>query len=611
MANARRGLYIRVGYSVFRDGIPEDLASVTALTVIFRHICQPNSSVMYTGEKLSTYANTISATITDADQVKLMSGDYKIEVYYRRANPANESGYEPYVIDAPVFTLTDTSTEVNETTCGDITIQTINLAGEVSFCSEELEALILESKQAITDAEAATQAAIDAASAAMAVVDSKIDIDGLNSNIRQLKFNTATPVAPTQAGQMAWSDEEGTLALHNGLHTHPIGKETFFTAKNQSGTLIANGKAVYAIGSTGANATIGLATTANGDIAQRTIGIATMDIASNGFGDVTTFGEVNDINTSALTEGALVYLGLNGNLTSVEPVAPTPKISLGLCIRSHLTQGRIAVYVRPIARLNKLTDVYAPNLLDGDVLRWNGAALRYEVYNLVNKADLVGGKVPASQLPAYVDDILEYATFAAFPLVGETSKLYVTLDTNLTYRWSGSAYTEVSKSLAIGITSTTAFRGDWGKIAYDHSQLTNSNPHGTTAAQIANTPAGTIAATTVQAAINELDADRVQLETDLNLDEYTIAEAFNLLYRKIVSLETIIDSGVFKNLQVDNLTTVNAFNYNGAPLIVIGSTAPTSAPDFVGQTYVNTTAPGIVYSAKGVLSVSDWKQTSN
>lgn len=63
--------------------------------------------------------------------------------------------------------------------------------------------------------------------------------------------------------------------------------------------------------------------------------------------------------------------------------------------------------------------------------------------------------------------------------------------------------------------------------------------------------------------------------------------------------------------KVDNLTTVNAFNYNGAPLIVIGNTAPTSSPDFVGQTYINTTAPGTVYSAKGNASVSDWKQTSN
>ena len=103
----------------------------------------------------------------------------------------------------------------------------------------------------------------------------------------------------------------------------------------------------------------------------------------------------------------------------------------------------------------------------------------------------------------------------------------------------------------------------------------------------------------------------VQVETDLNLDEYTIAEALNLLYRKMVSLETIIANGVFKNLQVDNLTSVNTFNYNGAPLIVIGNTAPSSAPDFIGQTYVNTTVPGTVYSAKGVSLVSDWKQTSN
>ncbi len=113
------------------------------------------------------------------------------------------------------------------------------------------------------------------------------------------------------------------------------------------------------------------------------------------------------------------------------------------------------------------------------------------------------------------------------------------------------------------------------------------------------------------AQVASIRADLNEIETDLNLDEYTIAEAFNLLYRKIISLETIIANGIFKNLQVDNLTTVNAFNYNGAPLIIIGNTAPSSAPDFVGQTYVNTTAPGTVYSAKGVSSVSDWKQTSN
>ena len=73
------------------------------------------------------------------------------------------------------------------------------------------------------------------------------------------------------------------------------------------------------------------------------------------------------------------------------------------------------------------------------------------------------GLVPASQLPSYVDDVLEYDTLTAFPQNGETGKIYVTKDTNLTYRWSGSQYTEISKSLALGETSSTAYAGDKGK----------------------------------------------------------------------------------------------------------------------------------------------------
>lgn len=56
------------------------------------------------------------------------------------------------------------------------------------------------------------------------------------------------------------------------------------------------------------------------------------------------------------------------------------------------------------------------------------------------------GKVPAAQLPSYVDDVLEYASLSGFPATGETGKIYVALDTNKTYRWSGSAYVEISAS---------------------------------------------------------------------------------------------------------------------------------------------------------------------
>ena len=100
---------------------------------------------------------------------------------------------------------------------------------------------------------------------------------------------------------------------------------------------------------------------------------------------------------------------------------------------------------------------------------------------LTNKADLVDGLVPANQLPGYVDDVLEYADLASFPLLGEASKLYIAIDTNLVYRWGGSTYAVTSSSLALGETSTTAYRGDNGKTAYDHSQATG-NPHNLPAA---------------------------------------------------------------------------------------------------------------------------------
>ena len=103
---------------------------------------------------------------------------------------------------------------------------------------------------------------------------------------------------------------------------------------------------------------------------------------------------------------------------------------------------------------------------------------------LPTKADLVAGTVPANQLPAFVDDVVEYDTLGALPVTGETGKIYVTIVDGLTYRWSGSTYTEISKSLALGVTSATAHRGDQGQSAYDHSLLTTGNPHSVTKAQV-------------------------------------------------------------------------------------------------------------------------------
>lgn len=113
------------------------------------------------------------------------------------------------------------------------------------------------------------------------------------------------------------------------------------------------------------------------------------------------------------------------------------------------------------------------------------------VINGVAELD-ASGKVPSSQLPSYVDDVIDcwsnwdseenkirlYSDSAKKMEItdGEDGKIYVTVDTNKTYRWSGSKFAEISSSLALGETSSTAYRGDLGNAAYEHSQ----SPHART-----------------------------------------------------------------------------------------------------------------------------------
>lgn len=116
------------------------------------------------------------------------------------------------------------------------------------------------------------------------------------------------------------------------------------------------------------------------------------------------------------------------------------------------------------------------------------------------------GLVPSSQLPSYVDDVVECYVVGSTPyaadwlsltedgaaLTPESGKIYLIIGEgqyqNQEYRWGGTQYAQISESLALGDTASTAYRGDRGKTAYDHSQITNANPHGTTAAQVGAAP---------------------------------------------------------------------------------------------------------------------------
>lgn len=95
------------------------------------------------------------------------------------------------------------------------------------------------------------------------------------------------------------------------------------------------------------------------------------------------------------------------------------------------------------------------------------------------------GIIPSSQLPSYVDDVLEYESSAEFPVTGESGKIYVDLLTNKTYRWGDSDYVEISESLALGETSSTAYAGNKGKATTDafNAHAANTDIHVTAAKQ--------------------------------------------------------------------------------------------------------------------------------
>lgn len=107
----------------------------------------------------------------------------------------------------------------------------------------------------------------------------------------------------------------------------------------------------------------------------------------------------------------------------------------------------------------------------------NDAQVKRSEMGVANGVATLGGdgKVPSAQLPSYVDDVLEYDKKASFPTTGETGKIYVAKDTNLTYRWGGSAYVEISVSLALGETSSTAYAGDKGKALAERLTTAEGN----------------------------------------------------------------------------------------------------------------------------------------
>lgn len=225
------------------------------------------------------------------------------------------------------------------------------------------------------------------------------------------------------------------------------------------------------------------------------------------------------------------------------------------------------------------------------------------------------GQVPTQYLPSYVDDVLEFANRESFPASGEDGKIYVAEDTNITYRWSGENYVEISASLALGETSSTAYAGNKGKanadaiaalktfVGYDstsgdslkaliNNHIANkNNPHSVTKAQIglsnvdntsdANKPISTATQNALNKKVNSTDVYNGQYRYTIyqdtgdddqgndgaliiKLEEQTDHSPYPTWSRLIINTDKIRlenDTGFYWEFNEDGVNYTNAYWY--------------------------------------------------
>lgn len=253
-------------------------------------------------------------------------------------------------------------------------------------------------------------------------------------------------------------------------------------------------------------------------------------------------GKVDKVSGSSLIPDAKIT-----KLDGIDSGAQVNVIEIVKKNGTALTPVSKAVDISVPTALSELTDNATHRLVtDTEKTTWNG------------KADLVDGKVPASELPSYVDDVIDSHIVGSTPFAADwlseseggsaltpaAGKIYIILTAgiyeNKEYRWSGTIYVDVSQGVQLGESSSTAYRGDKGKTAYDHSQMTSGNPHNVTKSDVG------LGSTEDGAEINIIEIVKVNgivLTPDAN---------------KAVNVPTTVPSGgIDQVFYVDSATTVS------------------------------------------------------
>jgi hypothetical protein len=187
---------------------------------------------------------------------------------------------------------------------------------------------------------------------------------------------TGNPTAPTPT----FGDNDTSIATTAFVQAGLLGgtanaRNLEVYVRNQSGASIPAGSIVYISGATGNRPLITLSQANNDANSAQTMGFTKTAIANNAFGYVIVRGEVENLDTSALTEGAQLYLSptVAGAYTTTKPTAPQHLVYVGIVIRAHPTQGVILVAVQNGYELGEIHDVALGTLVNNDLLAYESS----------------------------------------------------------------------------------------------------------------------------------------------------------------------------------------------------------------------------------------------
>jgi len=195
--------------------------------------------------------------------------------------------------------------------------------------------------------------------------------------LMNVDFSTSN-VAAGAVGRLTWNDTDGTLdlGLKGGNVTLQIGQEQNVRIYNETASGFTDMQVVRVTGSSGTRLTADLAQANAENTSASTLAIMTEPAASHAEGFATTFGLIRQVNTSAFSEGATLYLSPStaGGITTTRPTAPNHTVILGWCVRSHATQGQIYVNINNGYELEELHDVLITSVANNNMLRYNSSS---------------------------------------------------------------------------------------------------------------------------------------------------------------------------------------------------------------------------------------------